>query len=83
MTYLLITKKMYHIQGDERSETHPGHGYPAHTDSFDEVRIITDENELKTKIKRLTESKTPFSVFSGEKLKVDVVTDVKLNVHSA
>lgn len=29
--YLILIEKRTSVPGDERSRTHPGHGYPAHT----------------------------------------------------
>lgn len=29
--YAVIVNEKIHIEGDERSRTNPGHGYPAHT----------------------------------------------------
>lgn len=37
-----------HVEGDERSRTCPGHGYPAHTDPYDtfEHWVTTDKQVL-------------------------------------
>jgi len=31
--YMILKFESVHIPGDERSRTHPGHGYPAHAES--------------------------------------------------
>lgn len=34
---MVIEKKSIHVPGDERSRTHPGHGYPEHTETYTSV----------------------------------------------
>jgi len=48
-----------HVPGDERSRTHPGHGYPAHTATNEtfEHWVTTDEAALNAKVAEL--SKVP------------------------
>ncbi len=43
---VIIRRTEYH-EGDERSRTHPGHGYPAHTTEFQEFKAFKDENEFR------------------------------------
>jgi hypothetical protein len=43
---VIIWRAEYH-EGDERSRTHPGHGYPAYTTEFQEFKPFEDENEFK------------------------------------
>lgn len=40
------------IPGDERSRTHPGHGYPEHTVTHNEYEEFTDEAALRAWIQR-------------------------------
>ncbi|MFZ3069082.1 MAG: hypothetical protein WA052_02075 [Microgenomates group bacterium] len=55
--FLLIVFKTtkYFVEGDERSRTNPGHGYPAHTDEIDATEIYAFENqqELELELIRL------------------------------
>lgn len=44
------------IPGDLRSETNPGHGYPAHTDNFVTYEAYTDEGEFKSALERAYKS---------------------------
>ena len=78
MAYLLMTKKSIHIPGDERSKTHPGHGYPAHNETFECVEVILDEAKLKNKIKSLVDRKVEYTLYKGEEINVSVDTVVKL-----
>lgn len=40
------------VPGDERSRTHPGHGYPEHTDHFITYEAFTNEEEFKKELAR-------------------------------
>lgn len=42
---LIKIRSVYH-EGDERSRTCPGHGYPAHTEEFNEYVPYATEAEL-------------------------------------
>ena len=65
-----MTQKTIHIPGDERSRTNPGHGYPAHTQTYDCVEVFEDEDKLKDTIKRLTERKEKYTLYRGEEVNV-------------
>jgi hypothetical protein len=45
--FIVVTEGSVHIPGDKRSETNPGHGYPAHTRTYLEARYFYSEDELK------------------------------------
>ena len=44
--YLLIDSVTVHIPGDERSLTNPGHGYPAHTETYPKLKWFDTDKEL-------------------------------------
>lgn len=48
------TQSVYH-EGDERSRTHPGHGYPAYTEQINnfEHYVSEDKNDWESFIKAL------------------------------
>jgi hypothetical protein len=53
---ILVYKTTEHyVEGDERSRTHPGHGYPAHTVNFDtfEHWVTEDPQEWAKKAQAL------------------------------
>jgi len=78
MKYLLMTKTRIHVPGDQRSIDAPGHGYPAHTDTYDCVEVFEDEVKLKDKIKKLTDRKEKFTLYRGEEVNVTADRVVKL-----
>jgi hypothetical protein len=49
--YAIVQNNSVHIPADERSKTHPGHGYPASTEYFLGMRIFSKE-DLIEEIKR-------------------------------
>lgn len=76
-------------EGDERSRTNPGHGYPAYTETFNvfEQYVSTDEKELKSFIEELEAKKNQpwnyeknlYSVVKvAKKIEVKIETVVKL-----
>jgi hypothetical protein len=43
----VIVSRVEHVEGDERSKTNPGHGYPAHNVTRQEFKEFESEHELK------------------------------------
>lgn len=46
--YIVIEKHSVWVPGDERSRTHPGHGYPAHYEDTEYVTRCKDMRELES-----------------------------------
>ena len=76
----LFENHSVHHEGDERSRTNPGHGYPAYTENFLTIRhyVTLSESEWKEKINSLfrenikrTDVKA-FTVDNVASLKVEV-----------
>lgn len=66
MKYAVIYAKQVHHEGDERSRTNPGHGYPAYTENFETIKKFDTQEQLKTWIKNTSESK--FEVIEYQEL---------------
>lgn len=46
---IIYDKVSVYIEGDERSRTHPGHGYPAHTETYNSFEHwVTEDKEVWT-----------------------------------
>ncbi|MGO4337839.1 hypothetical protein AB4037_23260 [Labrys sp. KB_33_2] len=77
--FAIITETSVHIPGDERSRTHPGHGYPAHTETYINYQAFTDRAEWEFHIQRLTERRTPFKAIAATPalIKTNVTVEVK------
>jgi len=54
--YAAFIEDSYTVPGDERSRTHPGHGYPEHTVSCTKVREFQNEAEMREFVERQEKS---------------------------
>ena len=68
-----------YIPGDERSRTHPGHGYPEHTVESLDYEHFSDHDALERRVKQLVERKERFTVAEVQPLKVETRTTVILS----
>ena len=50
--WVILTTSSTYIEGDERSRTNPGHGYPAHTITSINYEIFLKEDEWKEAIRK-------------------------------
>lgn len=78
--FAIITTESVTIPGDERSRTHPGHGYPEHTVSYINYEMFTDEQKWKDKIAYLVNR--PYSKFKAVRVtpaKISVNVDVDVS----
>ena len=50
--YAILVFGSVHIPGDERSRTHPGHGYPAHSEPKVEYIVFTGREAWEQEVKR-------------------------------
>ncbi len=66
--FIIVVKGSYHVEGDERSRTNPGHGYPAHTVDTQTAIIVDTMAEVEQWAEaNRTES---FRVFQGNEFEV-------------
>ena len=67
----IITDTLYH-EGDERSRTHPGHGYPAYSESVEKFRKFKDYADMQEYVEEQTSnySKDKYVVIQYEELSV-------------
>lgn len=70
MKYGVIYNVSIHHEGDERSRTHPGHGYGAYTEQVKTFESFETEELLKDWITRNKEKK--YTVIRYEELKVSL-----------
>lgn len=47
MKYAALVKRSIYIPGDERSRTHPGHGYPGGTEEVTDLRVFKDRADME------------------------------------
>lgn len=81
--FAILTEKthsVYHA-GDERSRTNPGHGYPAHTETFETLtyEAFTSEAEWRHRITELVESKAKFRALKVTPATVSTTVSVEVS----
>jgi len=67
--WVIVKNQSVHFEGDERSRTAPGHGYPAHTNQYAVVyQVFTDEESFKSELARYVKDQQ-FGGFSARGFK--------------
>lgn len=69
-TYIIITERRIHHEGDERSRTHPGHGYGEYTETVNQATEYADYDKFETEIKYLEKSNAKYKAFTAEQVTV-------------
>jgi hypothetical protein len=59
--YAIIEFSRITIPGDERSRTHPGHGYPESTEDVQNYIVFTDRKEWEAEIEKRTAEQRLYS----------------------
>lgn len=78
--YAIITFGTIHIPGDERSRTHPGHGYPESYETTTSYRIYLDFSEFEKEVDRLTRKNESFVPLIVEVPEVSTTVKVKVGI---
>jgi hypothetical protein len=78
--YAAIIQDSYHVEGDERSRTNPGHGYPAHSVSYTKIEKFDSEAELKRWVQQQAKSVYSPKYQIVRCTPVQVTTEVKINI---
>ena len=78
--WMIITTESVYTPGDERSRTHPGHGYPESYDNVDRVQQFTDDqyDKFKDKISQLARYNTPYKAYKCEELTVKHSIEIEI-----
>lgn len=79
--FAVVYTESTHIEGDERSRSHPGHGYPAHTIETQVFKEFKDRAEFEAWVKKETlsssYSKRSFRAFCCKP--IEITTEVKIH----
>lgn len=78
--YAVITQESYHVEGDERSRTNPGHGYPAHSVNYTSFRKFDNEAELKLWVEQQAKSVYSPKYQIVRCTPVQVTTEIKISL---
>lgn len=80
--YVIVKIRGVHIPGDERSRTHPGHGYGERTEYHPEMRVTTNRAHWEKEIVKELESdpkQQNFIAYFVPSL-AEVKTEVKVSI---
>jgi len=79
--YAILHPESMTIPGDERSRTHPGHGYPEHSVDYWKIETFKNKEEWEQEIARLIGSrwKTEFKAVVMKSVKVETKVVVKVS----
>ncbi len=72
--YAAFIEDSFHVEGDERSRTHPGHGYPAHTVTYTKVEEFSSKDAMEKWVARQETS-------AYNKQKYRIVKCIPMEVH--
>ncbi len=79
--YAVILNEQIHHEGDERSRTNPGHGYPAYTETISTFKPFKTYDEfvdwVTVEKSRVYGSKS-FTAIEYEEVKI--TTSIKINI---
>lgn len=77
----IITKSrnIYH-EGDERSRTHPGHGYPAYTETVEDIARFISYDAFFVEVTRLMRHGDKFLAYEAKLLRVTATVSVDVEV---
>jgi hypothetical protein len=81
--YAAFIKDSYHVEGDERSRTNPGHGYHAHNVDYLRVEKFKDKNEMEKWVRSRESSmfnRDNYEIVKYTNMKVTIKTIVEVDV---
>lgn len=76
--YAVIESYSIYHEGDERSRTNPGHGYPAHTETVEKFVPFKDKAELERWVERQIRYESRFKVIEYREMAVKTTTSVEI-----
>lgn len=76
--FAIVTEVSVTIPGDERSRTHPGHGYPESTETYIKYESFTDRAKWEERIAHYTTGygRKEFRAFCVNPVKVSIKLDL-------
>ncbi len=75
--YAALTTTSIHHEGDERSRTNPGHGYPAYTENVATFTKFKNEEDMKQWILRRSRFET-YTIIKYVELVIETEVTVKV-----
>lgn len=76
--WAIITTSSYTVPGDERSRTHPGHGYPEHTVETINYEAFTDFAKFEQSVINRTNRNERFTATRVNPLQVEKKVTIQI-----
>lgn len=77
--YAILVGDSVYIPGDRRSQTNPGHGYPAETRTVLTYHAFTSEGDFKAYVLGLERNKVPYFACKVRPLKMIMKMEMDTN----
>ena len=75
--WAVLEADSYYTEGDERSRTNPGHGYPASTTNFVRYIAFTNEQEFREYVKELLLERKQFRAIFVKSMQYELDVSVR------
>ena len=80
--YAALVFTTVHIPGDERSRTHPGHGYPANDKPIVQYIAFADEDEMKQWVIDSVKKNISFDIIQSTPMETELRSVVSVKTKS-
>jgi hypothetical protein len=80
MKYAAIITNQIHHDGDERSRTNPGHGYPAWTEDVQSIKFFESEDGMLEWVRTESThawSRTPYKLIEYQEIQTETTITVR------
>lgn len=78
--WMIIGSRTIHHEGDEHSRTHPGHGYPAYTETVETIARFISYDAFFTEVDKLMKRGEKFLAYEAVVLSVTATTTISVSV---
>lgn len=75
--YAILTPTSVTIPADERSKTHPGHGYPEHSVNSWDIEVFNNKEDWQNEVIKLTNRKDNFKAVTMKPAKISTTVNVE------
>ena len=77
-TWAIIKEETIHHEGDERSRTNPGHGYPAYSEKYTTYKEYTDYSKFISDVEWHTKCRHTIKIV--QVIPLTIKTELKIEV---
>jgi hypothetical protein len=78
--FAILRPRSTYVPGDERSQTNPGHGYPASTEQSWDIEVFSNQAEWEREINKLSTSAYKADFKAVKIIPANIKTEVKVSI---